>query len=434
MDRESRSVVLDADPSQGSLREPIIKLLSVLRSMQFNPKSPVIRLGNLLTRIGQTNYSFDSVFSFFLPEFKPYGRVGDASLTAPEATLLDMPKIVGILNGLQSLVKYGLSSCYGGFGTNNCREKPYLPSPAGVLEYGKIDATFTGETFEGPSLIGGLDNTWVGRDYSSFTEYGEVVKDPTSQTNHVYHPLYSGVGRFFSPSVSSSGNTMVKFQYYSTVDNAGGCIGYTTDYDRLFTQIWMYCDAPNYAENEMTAVNKWVTCQFAVPNTVSDFRIVVGDRINSATGDSYFDSISIDSGADTKCVDGKVGTLDPRGETGFSRKMVDELATLLTAGRLSQEHREVIRGAYDKALSATDGLKRAQQLILTTAEFHTTNAVKSVDKMRPKVTFPPPSNRPYRAVVYMMFSGGCDSFNMLAPHTCTLGKDLYAVRMSFSNL
>ena len=435
LDREARSVVLDADPSQGSLREPIIKLLSVLRSMEFNSKSPVIRLGNLLTRIGQTSYSFESVFSFFLPEFKPYGRVGDASLTSPEATLLDMPKIVGILNGLQSLVKYGLSSCNGGFGTNYCREKPYKPSPAGVLEYGKIDDTFTGETFEGPSLIGGLDNTWVGRDYYSFSAYGEVVKDPTSQTNHVYHPLYNSVGRFFSPSVSSAGNTMVKFQYYATVDNAGGCIGYTTDYDRLFSQTWMYCDAPaSYADNEMTAINKWVTCQFAIPNTVSDFRIVVGDRINSATGDSYFDNISIVSGADTTCIDGKVGTLDPTGETGFSGKIVDELATLLTAGRLSLEHRDIIRGAYDKALSATDGLKIAQELILTSSEFHTTNVVKSVDKIRPKVTFPPPSNRPYRAVVYMMFSGGCDSFNMLAPYKCTQGKDLYEVRMSFSNL
>ena len=60
-----------------------------------------------------------SVFSFFLPEFKTYGRVGDAELVAPEGTLLDMPKIVALMNGLFSLVKYGLSNCYGGFGPSS---------------------------------------------------------------------------------------------------------------------------------------------------------------------------------------------------------------------------------------------------------------------------------------------------------------------------
>jgi len=62
LDREARSIVLDADPSMGSLREPIIKLLSVLRSMEFSSNSPVTRFSNLITKIGQTSHSFESVF------------------------------------------------------------------------------------------------------------------------------------------------------------------------------------------------------------------------------------------------------------------------------------------------------------------------------------------------------------------------------------
>ena len=97
LDRSARSVRLDVDIGSGLLREPILKVLSLMRSMNFNSKAPVIRMDGLLNDIGQMAHEFPSVFSFFLPEFKPYGRVGDASLVAPEATLLDMPKIVGLL-------------------------------------------------------------------------------------------------------------------------------------------------------------------------------------------------------------------------------------------------------------------------------------------------------------------------------------------------
>ena len=428
LDREARSVVLDADPSQGSLREPILKVMALLRSMEFNSTYPVTRLVSLKEDIGQMAHNFESVFSFFLPEFKPFGRVGEATLVAPEGTLLDMPRIVGLLNGLQSLVKYGLSSCEGGFGWDGCRERAYQPSPLGVLEYERSDpnAEFSYETFEGPSLIGGLDNTWVGRQYTQF--YGEMVDDPLLMpNNHVYHAAYNGNGYFFSPPASRSGNTVVKFQYYSAQANAGGCIGYTDD-DTLISQQWIYCDfASSSSQQVMTSGGSWISCQFEIPADVDQFRVVVGDR--KSTGDAYFDNIHVTAGTGTTCTAVTIASVDPPGQVGHSHLVVDELATLLTAGRLSSDHRDLIRHAYDSSGSANDGLRMAQQLILTTAEFHTTNGVKSENELRTDVTFPEATNKPYRAVVYVMFSGGCDSFNLLMPHTCTKGKDLYEVRL-----
>ena len=116
LDREARTVALDGDPSTGSLREPLLKFMSILRSMKFASTHPLIALGNVKGAIGQMAHQFDTVFSFFLPEFEPYGRVGDASLVSPEGTILDMPRIVGLLNGLFSLVRYGLTDHLGGFG------------------------------------------------------------------------------------------------------------------------------------------------------------------------------------------------------------------------------------------------------------------------------------------------------------------------------
>ena len=431
LDRESRSFALDADPSQGILREPILKVMSLLRSMDFRSKYPVIYLKNVKRGTGQNPHSFDSVFSFFLPEFKPYGRVGDATLVAPEATLLDMPRIVGTMNGLHSLVKYGLSSCSGGFGWMGCREDEYKSSSLGELEYARIDqnAQFSQDTFEGPSLTGGFDNPWVGRRFGSWKSFGAVVPDPISPDNHVFHPNYNSQARFFSPPVNNANAMVVKFQYFGTQYQAGGCIGYVDkaiDQNALNYQKWIFCDAPvSYADHTMSSISSYISCQFEIPSEITEFRIVVGDRTSS--GDAYFDNIYVTTGTGTTC-DG-VGTdeLTPSGELGFSTKLVDDLATLLTAGRLSPEHRSVIRNAYDNAGSANDGLKIAQLLILSSSEFHTTNFVKPTDQAREDTTFPLPTGKPYRAVIYMMFSGGCDSFNMLVPHTCSNRKDMYKV-------
>ena len=53
-DREARSDVLEADPYRGKLREPIIKVIHFLQSMQFVPLGGrEVELWNLNTKIGQ---------------------------------------------------------------------------------------------------------------------------------------------------------------------------------------------------------------------------------------------------------------------------------------------------------------------------------------------------------------------------------------------
>jgi uncharacterized protein (DUF1800 family) len=106
LDRESRSVVLDADPSQGSLREPLLKVIAVMRNLEFKiaSSSDFIILQDLERKIGQMAHDIPSVFSFFLPHYSPPSLL-QTSLVSPESMLLTHS--TGLMNGMISLIKFG---------------------------------------------------------------------------------------------------------------------------------------------------------------------------------------------------------------------------------------------------------------------------------------------------------------------------------------
>ncbi|KAL7520490.1 hypothetical protein ACHAWX_005214 [Stephanocyclus meneghinianus] len=79
---------------------------------------PIAHLNDMNTKIGMMAHSFTTVFFPSLPEYTPHGRAGDATPASPESQIMDVPKTVGLLNGIFSLIKYGLSNCNGGFGSN----------------------------------------------------------------------------------------------------------------------------------------------------------------------------------------------------------------------------------------------------------------------------------------------------------------------------
>ena len=107
LDRESRNILLDLDSSHGSVREPIIKFLSLMRNMGYVQtfNKDFGGLFNTEGLLGEGPYEIPSIFSFFPPEFSPPGPVARAELVAPDAILLY--KATGLLNALFSLVKFG---------------------------------------------------------------------------------------------------------------------------------------------------------------------------------------------------------------------------------------------------------------------------------------------------------------------------------------
>jgi uncharacterized protein (DUF1501 family)/uncharacterized protein (DUF1800 family) len=135
LDREARAMVLDADPAQGLLKEPILKALSFMRATDFKSSVPLLELDYMDLKVGQMAYEQGSVFSFFRPEYSPSELAG-TGLTSPESQLMSSSNIIGILNGLFALVKYGLNECNSGFGaygdcsttSPNSGNITYLPS------------------------------------------------------------------------------------------------------------------------------------------------------------------------------------------------------------------------------------------------------------------------------------------------------------------
>lgn len=120
LDPEVRSYAASFDPSTGSLREPILKIMHIMRSLGFKKTISYLDLANTDVSLGQQAYFQPSVFSFFSPTYSPPGGVLEASLVAPEAQINSFSNIVSLLNGIFSLLDKGLNGCKGGLGSLGC--------------------------------------------------------------------------------------------------------------------------------------------------------------------------------------------------------------------------------------------------------------------------------------------------------------------------
>ena len=107
-----------------------------------------------------------------------------------------------------------------------------------------------------------------------------------------------------------------------------------------------------------------------------------------------------------------------------SEALLDELNTLLTAGRLNPVSRQIIKKHVDAEEDPLQQIRIAQQLFAVTPEFHSTGLVDFNGEEAKRPDPIEPSTKPYKAVVYFMANGGLDSFNLIVPHTCA-SKDLY---------
>ena len=113
--------------------------------------------------------------------------------------------------------------------------------------------------------------------------------------------------------------------------------------------------------------------------------------------------------------------------------VIDELSTLLTSGRVIGTNQELNQRAYLSIMSTNQNqaaaLRVAQQLIFSSAEFHTNGIPRNTNiRKDTSSTFAKKSCiQNYKAVVHLKLQGGLDSYNLLVPHSgCSgLGKKKY---------
>ena len=130
-----------------------------------------------------------------------------------------------------------------------------------------------------------------------------------------------------------------------------------------------------------------------------------------------------------------VGYLSYSPSASDVKDKIEELSTLLMAGRLSDENMQVIVDAYT-SFNATNGTEVADRvmmkLLTSTPEFHSSNTLRKTGSPRPVTPPPEMSSTPYKAIVYINLFGGLDSFNVLTPHknggSCSLYDDYFEAR------
>ncbi len=114
---------------------------------------------------------------------------------------------------------------------------------------------------------------------------------------------------------------------------------------------------------------------------------------------------------------------DDGSSTDYAEVVVQDLATMLTSGRLNPSHRSVIKQAYLAANDHSKGLQMAQRLMILSPEFHQTGNVKENMETRPPIPAATKTCKEYKTIIHIQLKGGCDSFNMLVPHSqCRDGK------------
>lgn len=110
------------------------------------------------------------------------------------------------------------------------------------------------------------------------------------------------------------------------------------------------------------------------------------------------------------------------GQNDNTEKIIDDLATLLTSGRLSDSHRRLFKEVYSNEKNSNEALKLLQQMAILSPEYSSTGVIQESLRKRPSINRPTKSCKRYKAVVHILLQGGCDSFNLLVPHSQCEGK------------
>ena len=425
LDREARSAVLSADPTHGGLREPLVKVLHVMRAMEFAPRAEreVALSRNLIVKIGQAVYRSPSVFNFYLPEYSPPGAVMGAGLVAPEAQLGVLPYVIGYLDGITSLIFDGLTSCKGGLGQAGCHSLTYpaawttANTNDGYLTYAPANASHAASVVEELDVLltaGRLDSytrDLILDEYASALNATACPVDRSAELcgrltpNTPYNKLYAG-----ERLTNALGETLC-FTYdgVARLIGADGRERYNTAVrTRTPGKGWRL----SYWNNQLTIYDadnnwKWGTTNIEPGNQASFHTFMDGPC-------QLLDPDSLERGYPYG-----------RSTAGGSRTTITCNANSTCDAATPPVPPPSASAAAELARTEAEyAVKSAQLLFTTSAAFSTNNQPETTETAAPPPAPRVSLNRPYKALVVLYFGGGADTFNLLIPHSNCDGRNV----------
>lgn len=113
-DAEARTASQTSSPSNGKLREPVIRLANWIRAFEASSVSGNWRVNSTSSNqsLSQSPLNANSVFNFWRPGFTPPGttEMGQRNLLAPEFQIVDEVTVAGYLNTMQSAIDAGIGT------------------------------------------------------------------------------------------------------------------------------------------------------------------------------------------------------------------------------------------------------------------------------------------------------------------------------------
>jgi uncharacterized protein (DUF1501 family) len=163
----------------------------------------------------------------------------------------------------------------------------------------------------------------------------------------------------------------------------------------MLHEMWLLCHCKNHLTTNLYSFIH-TTGGFADENLGQSTR-TLGSAEGALGSNMYFPSSELDS-----------------------MEVINELATLLTSGRLSQEKRDLLLSVFENTSGSTlEKVINVQQLILTSPEFHSNGLSRNKEDIRTIPSLEGTGTGNYKALINLFLTGGVDSFNVLVPHQCS---------------
>jgi hypothetical protein len=386
------------------------------------------------------------VFNFFKPDYFPPGSIGRAGLVAPEAELATTPYLIGLMNGLRSLVSSGLTACNNGLGSHysvaRYQASDLFQQDCGAAELkvdGRLEFMPTGT--DASTIVHELDLLLTGGRLGESTksiivsEVSEVLSRSTGYmvsvmggidggpsfcaeaTQERHEVVCCATSREIDWSIGFDETTVGRGAYYDSLSRSETCLDYTTAH-------------PSADNNDGTALyaSAFILDE-DVPRTDPD-------SVDERSAVDWIDPLADDGGFTGNlaysCLHSRVYAV---AEAGCAA----DGARICTQGEIEAECAKGVGCGHnsDHVWSSTpctldsssEALKLAIELVLGTAEFHSTNDNRMTEEVRTPRQEIESQGRPYKATVLLYMDGGLDSFNLLVPHSsceaAAEGVDMY---------